>query len=205
MGPSFFFVLQEIARKMDCFAALAMTVRQLNQSTRRANHFRLAEIESSPARKKYFCFPEVKNGLYAQPSRSNQRGRFANVTDVGTGCGGRGGARDGRVGCGWRSRVVPTPQRLVSSSRSRAGNGGKSAGLTEESTYKPSTIAQGKPDASASPVCSCAAYLYPIAHETAGAARTRLSLRPLISRAKEIRWQTSGAWRREIAKLRLLI
>jgi hypothetical protein len=38
------------------------------------------------------------------------------------------------------------------------------------------------------------------AHETAGAARTRLSLRPLIERVKETFRQTSGEWRREIAK-----
>jgi hypothetical protein len=42
------------------------------------------------------------------------------------------------------------------------------------------------------------------AHETAGAARIRLSLRPLIKRVKEICWQTSGETRREIAKLYLL-
>jgi hypothetical protein len=41
------------------------------------------------------------------------------------------------------------------------------------------------------------------AHETAGAARTRLSLRPLIGEGKEISWQTSGELRREIAKSRL--
>jgi len=34
---------------------------------------------------------------------------------------------------------------------------------------------------SAEPVCLCAQFLVQIAHETAGAARTRLSLRPLIS------------------------
>src|SRR5216684_9409570 len=43
------------------------------------------------------------------------------------------------------------------------------------------TIAQGRPDASAEPVCSCAPFYVQLAHETAGAARTRLSLRPLFS------------------------
>jgi hypothetical protein len=43
------------------------------------------------------------------------------------------------------------------------------------------TIAQGRPDASAEPVCSCAFLFAHFAHETAGAARTRSSLRPLIS------------------------
>src|SRR5882757_8553009 len=41
-------------------------------------------------------------------------------------------------------------------------------------------VAQGRPEASAKPVCSCACFLMHIARETAGAARTRSSLRPLI-------------------------
>jgi hypothetical protein len=40
-------------------------------------------------------------------------------------------------------------------------------------------IAQGMPDASAEPVCSCAPSSHLFAHETAGAARTRHSLHPL--------------------------
>ena len=36
-----------------------------------------------------------------------------------------------------------------------------------------------------------------IAHETAGAARIRLSLRPLVSRGLAIDGKASGAWRRE--------
>src|SRR3978361_316802 len=43
------------------------------------------------------------------------------------------------------------------------------------------TIAQGRPDVSAEPVCSCAFLFAHFARETAGAARTRSSLRPLIS------------------------
>ena len=44
-----------------------------------------------------------------------------------------------------------------------------------------------------------------IAHETAGAARIRHSLRPLFSRGRENYLQTSGASCREIAKLRLAV
>src|ERR1700709_2443138 len=44
-------------------------------------------------------------------------------------------------------------------------------------------IAQGRPGVHRCPVCSCAPFLVQSAHETAGAARTRSSLRPLISRA----------------------
>src|ERR1700736_2885632 len=56
-------------------------------------------------------------------------------------------------------------------------------------------ITQGMPDASAEPVCSCAHFLVQLAHETAGAARTRHSLRPLLFGARDS-WNHSGAWRR---------
>jgi hypothetical protein len=42
-----------------------------------------------------------------------------------------------------------------------------------------------------------------IAHETAGAARTRSSLRPLVSRANDL--QTSGACRRENNESHLVV
>src|SRR5882757_5128065 len=60
-------------------------------------------------------------------------------------------------------------------------------------------IAQGMPDASAEPVCSCAHFFVHFAHETAGAARTRRSLLPLFE--GEMLMQTSGDQRRENAKL----
>src|SRR5256885_16161380 len=41
-------------------------------------------------------------------------------------------------------------------------------------------IAQGMSDCLRSPVCSCAPFLRTLAHETAGAARIRHSLRPLF-------------------------
>jgi hypothetical protein len=59
-------------------------------------------------------------------------------------------------------------------------------------------ITQGMPDASAEPVCSCAHPLS-IAHETAGAVRTRHSLRPLNFEGE--RYQDSGALRRETAEV----
>ncbi|MDO9560680.1 MAG: hypothetical protein Q7J60_03590, partial [Bradyrhizobium sp.] len=52
---------------------------------------------------------------------------------------------------------------------------------------------------SAEPVCSCAFVLCEFAHETAGAARTRSSLRPL-SRGHGNLKATSGGTRREIVK-----
>ena len=55
----------------------------------------------------------------------------------------------------------------------------RKAGSPGRSRISRKAIAQGRSDASAKPVCSCAAFLLPIAHETAGAARARPSLRPL--------------------------
>jgi hypothetical protein len=63
-------------------------------------------------------------------------------------------------------------------------------------------IAQGMSDCLRCPVCSCAAYLALFAHETAGAARIRHSLRPLFEEGGTIS-KTSGASRRENVKLRL--
>src|SRR5213596_995288 len=80
-----------------------------------------------------------------------------------------------------------------------AGDGGKRAVLREEHEVSRKAIAQGKPECSRCPVCSCAVLFAQIARGTAGAASTRSSLHPLFSlRAK--RMQTSGDQRRENAK-----
>jgi hypothetical protein len=63
-------------------------------------------------------------------------------------------------------------------------------------------ITQGMPDASAEPVCSCAHFLVHLAHETAGAARTRHSLRPRIFEGEPC--QASGASRRETVNVYLV-
>ena len=55
---------------------------------------------------------------------------------------------------------------------------------------------------SAEPVCSCALFFVHIAHETAGAARTRSSPRPLTFEGGTYQ-QNSRAMRGEIVKLRL--
>jgi hypothetical protein len=68
-----------------------------------------------------------------------------------------------------------------------AGDGGKRAVLREEHEVSRKAIAQGRPECSRCPVCSCAVLFAQIARETAGAASTRSSLRPLFSRrANEI-------------------
>src|SRR6266404_6342096 len=81
-----------------------------------------------------------------------------------------------------------------------AGDGGKRAVHRGEHEVSRKAIAQGRPECSRCPVCSCASLLAQIAHGTAGAASTRSSLRPLISK-RAIEMQTSGDQRREIAKM----
>src|SRR4029450_13930546 len=63
-------------------------------------------------------------------------------------------------------------------------DGGKRAVLREEHEVSRKAIARGRPECSRCPVCSCALLFAQIARETAGAASTRSSLRPLIKRAK---------------------
>src|SRR5437016_13976257 len=63
------------------------------------------------------------------------------------------------------------------------GDGGKRAVLREEHEVSRKAIAQGRPECSRCPVCSCALLFAQIARETAGAASTRSSLRPLTKRA----------------------
>src|SRR6186997_3151438 len=62
------------------------------------------------------------------------------------------------------------------------GDGGKRAVLRGEHEVSRKAIAQGRPECCRCPVCSCAVLLAQIARETAGAASTRSSLRPLFSR-----------------------
>ena len=64
----------------------------------------------------------------------------------------------------------------------------------EEHGISRKAATQGMPDASAEPVCSCAHPLS-IAHETAGAVRTRHSLRPLFSRVTSIKTRAHCAAR----------
>ena len=119
------------------------------------------------------------------------------------GCGGRGGARDGRCRSVRPSRMVLTPPTKVSSLRSfpqvtvaiELGSPGRS-----RSNRK--TIAQGKSDVSAGPVCSCALSTTTLHTRPRVPARIRLSLRPLTG-GRDGEEQSSGESRREIAKARL--
>ena len=63
-------------------------------------------------------------------------------------------------------------------------NGGKRAVLRGEYVISRKAIAQGRPGVLRCPVCSCAFCFVLTAHETAGAARTRSSLRPVFEGGK---------------------
>src|SRR5215207_6689682 len=64
-----------------------------------------------------------------------------------------------------------------------ADDGDKGNSLTGESTkYAVKPLRGEGRDVSAEPVCSCAPNAHFLAHETAGAVGTRLSLRPLFKR-----------------------
>ena len=79
--------------------------------------------------------------------------------------------------CGSGAAVLASSLREVC-----AGDGGKRAVLREEHEVSRKAIAQGRPECSRCPVCSCAVLFAQIARETAGAASTRSSLRPLFSK-----------------------
>ena len=85
--------------------------------------------------------------------------------------------------CGSGAAVLALSSGEASFSR---GDGGKRAVLRGEHEVSRKAIAQGRPECSRCPVCSCAVLFAQIARETAGAASTRSSLRPLNKGGKLI-------------------
>src|SRR5437762_8338086 len=82
-----------------------------------------------------------------------------------------------------QSRVVLTPRCWCQvGGKCPADDGGKRAVHRGERAISRKAIAQGRPECSRCPVCSCAFLFAQIALETAGAASTRSSLRPLLPR-----------------------
>jgi hypothetical protein len=134
---------------------------------------------------KYFCFSEIKIRLYDLPSRPTQRA-LAIVTDVGTGSGGRGW-------CQRREHLKRTAKSCGPDASTPASSLREQAQATV--TRKPDHWGELEVSrkllrrecriASAEPVCSCAFFCARFARETAGAARTRCSLRPLIKRVRK--------------------
>ena len=95
-------------------------------------------------------------------------------------------AKDERRCRGRRSRVVLTPRCWRQVLRKYPlDDGGNKAGHRGEHEVSRNPSRRESRIASAGPVCSCAHFFVHIAHETAGAARIRLSLRPLLRRRAE--------------------
>src|SRR5215211_5847784 len=147
---------------------------------------RIIRNRVKPANQKYSAFVLTQiTGITPLVSRQMRGARDRHERAVR--CGGRRRRADVRVGSVRRSRVVRAPRcwRYVGG-KCFADNGGKRAVLREEHEVSRKAIAQGRPECSSCPVCSCAVLFAQIARGTAGAASTRSSLRPLYSkRAKE--------------------
>src|SRR5437667_2193664 len=141
--------------------------------------------------------PGIKNILLHNSGNQNYnsarlaptRGAYHDRHDTwGAGCGGRFGVRRffnagrnarayGEVVWSWRrdagaKLAGSVPPATVTTSPLHRG----------EHEVSRKAIAQGMSECFRCPVCSCAPFLRTLAHETAGAARTRHSLRPRFSR-----------------------
>ena len=88
---------------------------------------------------------------------------------------------DGEVVWSWR----PDAGAKFARCKFSRGDGGKKAGHRGELEVSRKPLRREGRIASAEPVCSCALSFVHFAHETAGAARTRSSLRPLVKKARE--------------------
>ena len=77
------------ATKFCCPRANTNFLSPFNKSTRRANHFCLSEIMSSPASKNISVFQKLGSG-YINSHPVPFRGALRNVISAGRGCGGRG-------------------------------------------------------------------------------------------------------------------
>ena len=105
-----------------------------------------------------------------------------------------------------RNRVVLTPGMLASSPREASASRGRwwqEAPIHQgEHDICRRAIAQGRPDClRRTCMLVCAFLVMHIAHETAGAARTRSSLRPLVLRRELTNLQSSGKACRENEKV----
>src|SRR5437667_7155324 len=136
---------------------------------------------------KIFCFPILEIRIITQPVSRPQEGRIMIVTTRGardvmdalaSGASDRAGRKRqayGEVVWSWRrdagaKLAGSVPPATVTTSPLHRG----------EHEVSRKAIAQGMSDCLRCPVCSCAPFLRTLAHETAGAARTRHSLRPLF-------------------------
>ncbi len=97
---------------------------------------------------------------------------------------------DGEVVWSWRrgagAKLAVAHRSYGSSARCSANDGGKRAVHRGELAISRNPSRRESRNASAGPVCSCAFPFAHFAHETAGAACIRLSLRPLFQRRAEV-------------------
>ena len=153
--------------------------------SRGKSRFRFTEVVSSPKIKnisQYFALPEPKITGTSWVSRPDQRGVRTSRTWGGDAVDARA-ALDERGRRVRQKRVVPTSQCWRQCSWETfdfpGRYGGKRAVLRGERAISRKATAQGMSDVLRCPVCSWAHFLCTLAHETAGAARIRHSLRPL--------------------------
>ena len=151
---------------------------------RRANQKRLLASTCPPPFQKIFPFALTPNQNYIHLVPPHMRGVCAIVTDVG--CGMRwtramSAARD--VAPRTAKSCGPDAPTLASSWRIHSQATVATKPVTGESAKEAvEPLRREGRSVSAEPVCSCAPLSVHVAHETAGAARTRLSLRPPFSR-----------------------
>jgi hypothetical protein len=161
-----------------------------------ARHDLWCDLPVQPHIQKYFRFHPTQITGVSPPIPRPQEGRWPSSLALGAGCGGRGCVvarvmrADERRWRVRRSRVVLTPRRWRQV-RERptllAGDGDKKARSPGRARNKPSNHCAGK--AGLPPLNLYARVRFfdvQPAHETAGAARTRSSLRPLSFGAKAI-------------------
>ncbi len=177
-----------------------------SQTARRANQLRAPQNPVHPSTQKDFCFSETKTRVRFKLSRTRKRGASRSSRTLGAGCGGRGVPKDERHIRGTvksRGPGAPMPASSLRTDASHhAGDGGKKARSPRRARRKPlKPLRRGCRTASASPVCSCAFLVSARAHETAGAARTRHSLRPPFSEGHEL----SKARAKFVARTRICV
>ena len=131
---------------------------------------------------KIFRFTRRANQCQIRPSHP-MRGADRDRHERAVGCGGRASLRRRAQAERTAKPCGPDAPTLASSSREArlpAGDGGNKARSPGRARYKPvETTAQGKPGCLRWTCMLVCVFLCNFAHETAGAARTRLSLRPL--------------------------
>jgi hypothetical protein len=169
---------QRRARKSDRRAGLSCERSAGAQDERRFNAFAEASADGYKARRSLWR----RRATPSPDLRSAAHGRSKRLAEV---------AAYGEVVWSWHPLLMLSPRRCVGPTGLRqivireatVTKRNSSPGRARRKPLKP--LRGESRIASAGPVCSCALCSVHYAHETAGAARTRLSLRPLFSEEGE--------------------